>query len=262
MPAPPTSTRSAFEQPQWYFDKLNYRIQLRSEIVKEMTKGMRLIRLLDIGCGDGSISLPLLTAERRLVLLDMSDAMLQRARSRSPSDLLGNLEFISGDFQHVDLGTRSFDLVICLGVLSYVRSIEPFLAKLASIVAPGGSLIIECSDSEHFMSRIQAAFTIVCGALWRPSVQIELNKHSEETMSRQLQKLGLTLLRGFRYSTPLPVIRRLLSQNIHYRVNRVIHGNAARKRAQWLGTECICFFRRRLDEQGAPSLCNAEVVLT
>ena len=72
-------TKQAFENPQWYFQKLGYHVRVRIETVTEFLNAAKFDRILDIGCGDGSISLPLLTNENRLTLLDMSEGMLARA---------------------------------------------------------------------------------------------------------------------------------------------------------------------------------------
>ena len=65
-------TTQAFQKPEWYFTKLGYHVRVRIETVAEFLNGATLDRILDIGCGDGSISLQLLKEENRLTLLDLS----------------------------------------------------------------------------------------------------------------------------------------------------------------------------------------------
>ena len=151
--------KSAFEAPEWYFNKLNYRIQLRRGIVRDFTQDLVFERVLDIGCGDGSVSLPLLKPGRRLTLQDLSDAMLARARGSIPPGLEGSVETFGGDFLQTDLPAGAYGLVICLGVLSYVERLDAFLGKLTSLVAPGGHVIIECTDGPHFVSRLLRAYS-------------------------------------------------------------------------------------------------------
>ena len=73
-------------------------MRIRIETVREFLKNPRFGHILDIGCGDGSISLPLLTTENRLTLLDMSEGMLARAKSGIPAGLSGSVETLKSDF--------------------------------------------------------------------------------------------------------------------------------------------------------------------
>jgi SAM-dependent methyltransferase len=52
------------------------------ETVQELVRLSGDARVLDIGCGDGSISLPLLTGKTSLTLLDLSAKMLSIAKYR------------------------------------------------------------------------------------------------------------------------------------------------------------------------------------
>jgi ubiquinone/menaquinone biosynthesis C-methylase UbiE len=241
---PETEAKSAFETPQWYFDKLNYRIRLRSDVVSELVGDLPIKRMLDIGCGDGSISLPHLNADRRLTLLDVSNAMLARACSKVPPTLAANVNTVCGDFRQAELEAGAYDLILCLGVLAYVDSIPAFLDKLASLVKPGGHVIIECTDSAHFMARISSPYSSLRYLIAPPKVNVKLYACSSADVAASLIKLGFVLKTSYKYSVPPPVIRRLLSQRFHYLMNRVIHGHATRNRAAWLGTECIFFLQK------------------
>lgn len=239
-----TCPRAAFEAPQWYFDRLGYRVQLRAQIISEMANHITFERLIDIGCGDGSISLPLLTPDRSLTLQDLSENMLKRAKSRVPAHLAHNVTVVSGDFRELDLGQR-FGLVICLGVLAYVDSLGPFLDKLSSLVEQRGHVIIECSDNDHFISSVLGFYSKLRRIVRRPELDIELHPHSSSDVAAAFEKLGFALVQSYRYSSPPPVLHKLFSQRFHYRVNRVIHGSAARNAAAWLGKECIFHFQKQ-----------------
>ena len=52
--------KSWFENPNQYLQRRNFDIRIRLETVQGFTKGATFGRVLDIPCGDGSISLPLL----------------------------------------------------------------------------------------------------------------------------------------------------------------------------------------------------------
>ena len=68
--------RTFFDQPQNYLERKRFDIRLRAETTKTFLEGTNCTKIIDIGCGDGSVSLPLLLSDRYLTLLDLSSTML------------------------------------------------------------------------------------------------------------------------------------------------------------------------------------------
>lgn len=237
-----SETKQAFHEPQWYFQKRSYHVQVRIETVREFLKSARFEHILDIGCGDGSISLPLLTTGNRLTLLDMSEGMLARARSHIPAGLSGSVAILKSDFMSADLEPGAYDLVICLGVLAYIESPQAFLGKLASLLRPGGQLILEWTDDYHFVSRCLRLYGSITQGLRPP--KIHLVRQNGTRILDVLKGLGVEPTGSFRYCSPLPVIRSLLGERLNYRLIRLAHGNAEHNRAAWLGEECIFHLRK------------------
>jgi 2-polyprenyl-3-methyl-5-hydroxy-6-metoxy-1,4-benzoquinol methylase len=236
-----SETKQAFQEPEWYFNKRDYHVRVRVETVGELLNGAGFERILDIGCGDGSISLPLLTETNRLTWLDMSDGMLARARARIPSGLSASVEIINGDFMGARLETNAYDLIICLGVLAYIDPVQPFLDKLTSLLKPGGTVIIEWTDGHHFMNRLQQPYHGAVRALAGEKVRLAV--HSSAEIIGQFKRLGFERAGSYRYCSPLPVVRKLLGRQLNYRLIRAVNGNAIHNRAAWLGDECIYHFR-------------------
>jgi ubiquinone/menaquinone biosynthesis C-methylase UbiE len=247
-------TKQAFQNPQWYFQKLGYHVRVRLETIREFLSGSKFDRILDIGCGDGSISLPLLTQENRLTLLDMSEGMLLRARSRIPIGQSDRVDIVKGDFMSAQLDVNSYDLIICIGVMAYVDPVEPFLEKLDSLLKPGGGLVLEWTDGNHFISRLFRPYHRLMSVFITPKVRLT-TQNSDDIVGR-LKKLGFEAECSYRYCSPLPVVRRFLSENINYRLIRKMHGNVRRNRATWLGEECIFHFRKMSAQEQARSLSD------
>jgi ubiquinone/menaquinone biosynthesis C-methylase UbiE len=233
----------AFEHPEWYLTGTAYNITIRMETVRTFLKDMGGRRsILDIGCGDGSLSVQLLDRQTTLTLLDRSASMLKVAASRVPDDLKANVKIVTDNFLTAELPAQEFDLIICVGVLAYVDDLNAFTQKLVLSLKPNGSLIVECSDGDHFVRRLLRAYGRVRRTLGASNFDTVARPGS--AVVGAFHELGFTPRQSFRYSHPLPVIRKLLSQGGSYKVVRAVHGTAIQNRASWLGSECIYHFVR------------------
>ncbi len=96
--------------------------------------------LLEVACGTGAYLEPL-AAHYDVTGLDLSPAMLARARSRLP-----NVELIEGDMSDFDLAA-TFDVVVCLfSSIAYIQTraaLRSTIACFARHLAPGGVAILE-----------------------------------------------------------------------------------------------------------------------
>lgn len=102
--------------------------------------GRRDLAIIDIGCGAGW------TCERvahygQVTGVDLADEVLERARHRLP-----HVRFLSGDVFSLELVPASFDLVITLEVLSHVKDQQAFVDRLASLLKPGGRLMLSTQN--------------------------------------------------------------------------------------------------------------------
>ncbi len=90
------------------------------------------------GIGTG-LDLPHLPPQHRYTGLDLTQAMLERARPRA-SDL--DIDFILGDSQCLPFPDASFDHAVLHLILAVVPEPAACLAEAARVVRPGGSLRI------------------------------------------------------------------------------------------------------------------------
>ena len=96
---------------------------------------------LDVGCGDGLLLERLATVCRRVVGLDPDEQAVARARGRLKQ--IPQAEVLLDDVMEPDLPQRigTFETVSCVATLHHLP-LEPALARLSELVAPGGRLII------------------------------------------------------------------------------------------------------------------------
>ena len=234
--------KSAFAQPEQYLLRMAYNIQVRREIVEGFVGDAVLKSILDIGCGNGAISIPLLRHYSQLTLLDVSNNMLSIARSRIPTEFLGNVETINEDFMKAELPIQSYDLILCLGVLAHVDSPMDVIAKMVSLVKPNGSIIVENSDSQHPVSYLFNLYLAIRN-VFLPT-PYPLNQLSGAKLVEMFGNHGLKLSALYRYTLPVPGMARVFSNDSMYKYIRKVYGTHTNNYRSWLGSECIYHFRK------------------
>jgi SAM-dependent methyltransferase len=99
-------------------------------------------RVLDVGCGTGDTTRQCarLAVDGGAVGVDLSAAMLDRARERAADEGLTNAEFVQADAQVHAFPPASFDLVVSrFGVMYFGDPVAAF-TNIARATAPGGRL--------------------------------------------------------------------------------------------------------------------------
>ncbi len=99
--------------------------------------------VLDIGCGAGT---DLLLAARRVgpqgraIGVEMTEAMVERARSAARAAGLTQVEVLKGDATALPLLDANIDVVISNGVLNLVPEKEKAFSEIVRVLRPGGRL--------------------------------------------------------------------------------------------------------------------------
>jgi arsenite methyltransferase len=102
-------------------------------------------RVLDLGSGAGTDSLVAaqMVGERGHVTgIDMTPAMLAKARTAAAEMRLANVEFVEGEAERLPFPDESFDVVISNGVVDLIPDKDAVFAELHRVLVPGGRLQI------------------------------------------------------------------------------------------------------------------------
>jgi ubiquinone/menaquinone biosynthesis C-methylase UbiE len=233
--------KEVFEDAGRYFGRLQCHVRIRAETVRSLAAGLQYQRVLDIGCGDGSISIPLLGPEKSFTLLDLSQNMLSAVRSNVPPEFASNVEVRNEDFMAASLGRESFDLIICLGVMAHVESPEDLVAKIVTLIKPGGSLILEFTDAFNVAGRISRIFRGITEFIAPPRYAVNLL--SRDKVYRLVNGHGLQLISQFRYGLPPLPGMQFLSHNTRYKMVGRINGTCENSRNTWSADEYICLLK-------------------
>jgi len=112
----------------------------RRELALEAVRSHQAPRVLDVGCGSGRIGeLILRDGAREWVGVDFSEPMLALAEQRL--ERFGDrVRIVHGDFLEVT-PSGPYDVVVAVGLFDYLPEPDVFLARMAELCAPGGSLV-------------------------------------------------------------------------------------------------------------------------
>jgi ubiquinone/menaquinone biosynthesis C-methylase UbiE len=231
-----------FEVPQKYLCPRQYDIQIRVETVKQFTEDVNVDRILDIGCGDGSLSLQLLPRCKELTLLDISSNMLELARRRIPTERAGDVRLINGGFVGSNLPEKSFDLILCVGVLAHVDSPADVIAEVTRLARPGATVLLEFTDSYHFWGAPVVLYQKLL-KLWRPE-PYALNRLRRRQVLDLCRKNHLVVSGLYRYGLPPIGTSKFADQTQMYKMTRFLFGPSSQNRNAWMGNQFIYRIKR------------------
>jgi phosphatidylethanolamine/phosphatidyl-N-methylethanolamine N-methyltransferase len=150
-------------------------------------------RVLEVGVGTG-MSLPNYDAGVSVTGIDLSTAMLKKARKRVAREKLANVEAVlEMDASDMDFEDGSFDVVVAMYVLTVVPDPKAVMAELNRVCKPGGDVIIlnHFSSEDRFMRFVEKSFARFSEALgWRPEFPLEtvMGEDDLKLVSRQFVK--------------------------------------------------------------------------
>jgi arsenite methyltransferase len=153
--------------------------------------------VLDLGSGAGFDCL--LAARKvgpagRVIGVDMTDAMLEKARANAEKTGLGNVEFRKGDLEALPVEDQSIDVVISNCVLNLVPDKDRAFREIHRVLKAGGRLAIsdmawETEPAAAVRRDMEALVGCIGGALVLSEyvarlkragfVRVEVEKHAE-----------------------------------------------------------------------------------
>ncbi len=186
--------KTFFEAPEKYLHK-DFGIKIRREIIESLVKELKFTNMLDVGCGDGSISLPLLNTHRTLDLVDLSSSMLSIAKSKIPQDLEGHVRLQNKSLEKLS-SDKKYDLILAIGLLAHVPDIENAISILHSMLAEDGYMILQFSDYSKLVTKMSF--------ITRKSNDHKLNKIYKKNLLGLIIKKKLDLVTKISFATILP----------------------------------------------------------
>jgi len=160
-------------------------------------------RCLDFGCGPGRLLVPLAGVCREVVGIDVSDAMLEEARSNCAQLGLGNVSFVKSD-DHLSALNGGFDLIHSVLVFQHIETRRgmALVERLLDLLNVGGVGVLHFTI--YHQSRVSAAaqwakrtipfawnvFNLLRGRSWR-APQMQMHIYDINRLFERLRERGI-----------------------------------------------------------------------
>jgi ubiquinone/menaquinone biosynthesis C-methylase UbiE len=206
----------------------------------------RMRRVLDLGCGTASLAPLLLERAEELWGVDLSPEMIaQGGRFLEAQALARRCHLALGDATALAFADGFFDAVVSLGMLEYLPSMEPALAEIARVLAPGGTAVLAMPNFAGAYHRARRftnlARSTVKQLLGRPplvSDRLVRARWLPQAVDAKLARAGLAGLER-RYCNFILHPLHELQPAASLAVNRWLTAHAPRSLAPWLGAQYV-----------------------
>jgi 2-polyprenyl-3-methyl-5-hydroxy-6-metoxy-1,4-benzoquinol methylase len=232
-------------------DGNSYHFQVRRARVLELLPE-KLGHVLDVGMGPGVIVEQVLKRGGTFNGVDLSPAMVREAREKYGQ--LEGVSFREGNVEAIDAADNSYDQVLAIAVIEYLKTPDRALAEIARVLKPGGVAIVTVPKRSH-IDRLTIGATAPFRALARaiagsgtdnlPRLRLQPSE-----LDAAAQRAGLILEGGAQYHfTPLPYPLPRFAPSLMMRLNAPFERLAATRAAlpSFLAHGYVGSYRKRAD---------------
>lgn len=132
----------ANEYDSWYETKLgDFVDKVETELAFSMIKLRPGMKILDVGCGTGNFSIKLAEMGCKVVGIDISDEMLDIARSKAKLRNL-DIEFHKMDVYKLGFEDGSFDAAFSMAAFEFIDKPAAALCEMVRVVKDKGQVLI------------------------------------------------------------------------------------------------------------------------
>jgi ArsR family transcriptional regulator len=98
--------------------------------------------VVDIGCGEGYLTIEVARWARRVTAVDRSPAVLARAKALAGRRRAGNITFKRGELDRLPLDSASMDVALLCQALHHAVDPARAVIEAARVVRPGGKIVV------------------------------------------------------------------------------------------------------------------------
>ena len=156
------------------------------------------MRILDVACGAGQISIPAARAGAKVTGIDIATNLIEQARARAQAENL-DAHFDEGDAELLPYDDNSFDLVISLIGAMFAPRPDLVASELKRVCRPGGKIIMGNWTPTGFVGQM---FKTMGKHVPPPAIMAPPVKWGDEETVRERFKDGISHLKLSRRMYP------------------------------------------------------------
>lgn len=111
-------------------------------------------KILEAGCGAGRFAHEAARRGYKVSGMDYSHGMVVKASQICNNGDRAKVAFLQGNIEALPVKPSSFDVIVCLGVIGYLKSEEQALESFARALKPGGILAISIVNKARLVYRL------------------------------------------------------------------------------------------------------------
>ena len=180
----------------------NMTTELREQLISQMLGNVENKNIIDIGCGNGSVSIPFLGANN-VTFLDFSINMLKEVKRKIPSELKESCDVFHGDVESFK-PTEKFDIAIVLGLLAHVENLSRTVKIISELLKPGGVCIVQITDSKKNITQIINMLSSIKHLIRKPKYHYTVNNLNEKGIEHTFGENDLNLAQKKIYLSSFP----------------------------------------------------------
>jgi len=115
---------------------------------------------IDLACGPGTFTRPLAARVRHAIGVDLTPAMVEKARAEAARDGITNIEFVCADIYALPFADGAAGIVSCGYAFHHMTDPRRALAEMARILQPGGrvaitDIIVPAGCDDEFQNHVE-----------------------------------------------------------------------------------------------------------
>ncbi len=112
--------------------------------------------VLDVGTGTGVVAITAARSGARVTALDLTPALLEKARENSQITQMQDIVWTEGDTEDLPFPDASFDVVLSQFGHMFAPRPEIAVSEIRRVLKPGGRFVFATWPPEHFVGRVFA----------------------------------------------------------------------------------------------------------
>lgn len=134
--------KEACDYDDWYKSKLgNFVDKVETELAFSLFKPYFGMKILDVGCGTGNFSIKLAEMGCKVVAIDMSEEMINKAKEKAKDKGL-DIEFHLMDVYDMKFNDKSFDGVFSMAAFEFIKEAQKAYDEMYRVLKADGYLLI------------------------------------------------------------------------------------------------------------------------